>query len=190
MIDVHFLSNYYVHVIANFYATYYTPLSGVNLAYYKLMIFYFPRKWSLQFHANCLLLRQFAWNANAYFLGGEKKTISTCCLLKLLLSMLNVKHIQLTGSNKFSTTLLNRMTHCRSIKEAQPLYGNSWIRRNMHFRLKRRLNALYVTCIYWLWRVHRSVLRTMKASIYILGRTLWNAERQKNYNQSFDNAVV
>ena len=77
--------------------------------------YFFSRKQTSTFHANCLIRRQFAWNVSQ-FSGKNKKAISKYlyCLLKFLPSMLNIadsvtllvrKHIQQTFSEYFITTV-------------------------------------------------------------------------------------
>ena len=64
-----------------------------NSANNKLMIFFFlhifPCKYALAFYANCLLRRQFAWNAKTCFSGKKEKIFQN--VLKFLSSTLSIK---------------------------------------------------------------------------------------------------
>ena len=53
----------------------------------------FPRKQVLTFHANWLQWRQFARNVKTFFYGKNKRSISVCCLLKILPSMFSIEEM-------------------------------------------------------------------------------------------------
>ena len=49
---------------------------------WNIFFFLFCLKIGFYFHANCLLMRQLAWNVKSLFSGKHKKYISKCHLLK------------------------------------------------------------------------------------------------------------
>ena len=92
---------------------------------------YFPRKFTLTFHANYILRRQFAWNVKAYFLEKIRKksknnnNASKCRLLKCLPSMLSVKEDWLLDHYSGITFLVINKNICCMCSLESPCWDDS-----------------------------------------------------------------